>query len=163
MEIEAAIQDGLDHVHMLVDTIGKRPTGFAGERRAAQYLCEQLQRWGLVDVGTEPFAARSWDFEVCRLESGTMEPIEGLPIEFSASTPPGGLEAELLVYESSDHVRSGEMAGKIVLVYGGMPADEVLLGGDLFHHLPGRVGGSAEERSSALRVITVRIEDPPRS
>ena len=129
MEIEAAIQDGMDHVHMLVDTIGKRPTGFAGERRAAQYLCEQLQRWGLVDVGTEPFAARSWDFEVCRLESGTMEPIEGLPVEFSASTPPGGLEAELLVYESPDHVRSGEMAGKIVLVYGGMPADEVLLEG----------------------------------
>ena len=129
MEIEAAVQDGLDHVQMLVDTIGKRPTGFAGERRAAQYLCEQLQRWGLVDVGTEPFAARSWDFEVCRLESGTMEPIEGLPIEFSASTPPGGLEAELLVYESPDHVRSGEMTGKIVLVYGGMPADEVLLEG----------------------------------
>ena len=129
MEIDEAIQDGLDHVHMLADTIGKRPTGFAGERRAAQYLCEQLQRWGLVGVGTEPFAARSWDFEVCRLESGTMEPIEGLPVEFSASPPAGGLEAELLVCESPDHVRIGEIAGKIILVYGGMPTDEVLLEG----------------------------------
>jgi aminopeptidase YwaD len=129
MFIEPTIRDGMDHVHMLVDTIGKRPTGFAGERRAAGYLCEQLASWGLMDVRTEPFAARSWDFDTCRLESGSMQPLEGLPIEFSASTGPGGVEGELLVYEDPGDVRSEELGGKIVLVHGGMPADEVLLEG----------------------------------
>ena len=129
MFIEPTIRDGMDHVHMLVDTIGKRPTGFAGERRAAAYLCEQLASWGLEDVGTEPFEARSWDFDACRLESGSMEPLEGLPIEFSGSTGAGGVEGELLVYEDPGDVRTEELAGKIVLVHGGMPADEVLLEG----------------------------------
>ena len=129
MEIDASIRDGMDHVRMLTDTIGKRPTGFAGERRAAQYLAEQLESWGLEQVATEPFAAQSWDFEVCRLES-TLGPMEALPIEFTGATPPGGIEAELLVCESPADAEAGELAGKIVLVNGGLPADEVLLEGE---------------------------------
>ena len=167
MQIEESIQDGMNHVRVLVDEIGKRPTGFAGERRAARYLCEQLESWGLADVGTEPFAARSWDFEVCRLESGDMEPIEGLPIEYSGSTPPGGVEAELLVYESPADVQVGELAGKIVLVYGGIPEDEVLVEGrpagfiqvtdkrTAYHH----IYGPTRPLAGKLPMLTLGLDD----
>ena len=129
MKIDAAIGDGMEHVRMLVDTIGKRPTGFEGERRAAEYMCGQLDSWGLVDVATEPFEARSWDYQVCRVETDATGPREAVPVEFTASTPPEGIEAELVVFEHSGDVRAGELTGKIALVMGGLPSDEVVLGG----------------------------------
>ena len=129
MEIDASIGDGMEHVRMLVDTIGKRPTGFAGERRAAEYMCEQLTSWGLVDVGTEPFEARSWDYEVCRVESEATGPLEAVPVEFTASTPPEGVEAELVVFEDTGDVKARELTGRIALVMAGLPSDEVVLEG----------------------------------
>ena len=119
------IGDGLEHVRYLADTIGKRPTGSAGERRAAEYQCEQLKSWGCEEVGSEEFAARSWDFEVCTVSCDSLGEIAALPIEFSASTPAGGVEAELIVCEKPD--ACPEIAGKIALFYGGLPDNQVLL------------------------------------
>ena len=120
------IGDGLDHVRYLADTIGKRPTGFAGEIRAAEYQCEQLEKWGCEGVGTEEFAARSWDFDLCRVSCGPLGEIEALPIEFSASTPAGGIEAELAVCEKAD-ADAARIAGKIALFYNGLPDGKALL------------------------------------
>ena len=120
------IGDGLDHVRYLADTIGKRPTGFAGEIRAAEYQCEQLEKWGCEGVGTEEFAARSWDFDLCRVSCGPLGEIEALPIEFSASTPAGGIEAELAVCEKAD-ADAARIAGKIALFYNGLPEETALL------------------------------------
>ena len=122
----ADIGDGLDHVRFLADTIGKRITGSDGERRAAEYQCQRLQEWGCVDVGTEPFAARGWDFETCIVACDELSSVEALPIEFSASTPAGGTEAELVVCEKAAGA-GADIAGKIALFYGGLPDAQVLL------------------------------------
>ena len=123
------IGDGLNHVRALADDIGKRPTGFPGEARAAAYLCEQLRGWGLQGVDTEPFAARSWDFDHCEVAAGSLGTLAALPIEFSASTPAAGITGELLVCESPGDVTTAEIRDRIVLVLGGLPAAEVLLSG----------------------------------
>ncbi|MCY3760634.1 MAG: M28 family peptidase [Gemmatimonadetes bacterium] len=117
--------DGLEHVRYLADTIGKRPTGFAGEIRAAGYQCEQLEKWGCEGVGTEEFPARSWDFDLCRVSCGPLGEIEALPIEFSASTPAGGLEAALEVREKPE-ADSG-LEGRIALFCNGLPDGKALL------------------------------------
>lgn len=122
------IGDGMEHVKALA-AIGKRPTGFEGERKAAEYLCAQLEEWGLAGVGTEEFAARSWDFEVCRVEADGGGMLDALPIEFSASTGEEGVEGELVVFENPGDIESAEIQGKIVLTQGGVPAAEVLLDG----------------------------------
>ncbi len=126
MSDNLVIGDGLDHVRYLVDTIGKRPTGFEGERRAADYQSQQLKKWGCEGVGTEAFAARSWDFEVCKVDCDQLGSIEALPIEFSASTPREGVEAELVVCEKPDEV-GARIAGRIALFYNGLPDEKVLL------------------------------------
>ena len=118
--------DGMEHVRMLADVIGKRPTGFEGEGRAAEYLCDQLERWGLIDVGVERFRTLSWDYDVCTLTAYDVGPIEVEPVQFSGSTPPDGVDAELIVYESPDDVRYDEMAGKVALVYGSVPKGDGL-------------------------------------
>ena len=122
------IGDGMEHVEALA-AIGKRPTGFEGERKAAEYLCAQLEEWGLAGVGTEEFAARSWDFEICRVEADGIGMLEALPIEFSASTAENGVEGELVVYENPGDLAGAELQGKIVLTQGGVPAAESLLDG----------------------------------
>lgn len=127
MNIAPNIPDGMDHVYMLADTIGKRPTGSDGERRAADYLCQQLRHWGLEQVGTEAFPARSWDFDICRVECEALGQIESLPIEFSASTPDAGIEAELIVFESPGDFDPSAASGKIALFYQDLPADDLLL------------------------------------
>ena len=117
--------DGLEHVRYLADTIGKRPTGFPGEIRAAEYQCEQLEKWGCEGVGTEEFPARSWDFDLCRVSCDPLGEIEALPIEFSASTPAGGLEAALAVREKPEV--DSELEGRIALFYNGLPDEKALL------------------------------------
>jgi aminopeptidase YwaD len=121
------IGDGLEHVRYLADTIGKRVTGSEGEQRAAQYQCEQLQKWGCVDVRREAFPARGWDFERCSVHCDELGILEALPIEFSGSTAAGGVEAQLLVCEKGSDVDGAEIAGKIVLFCGGLPGAQILL------------------------------------
>ncbi len=122
------VEDGLNHVRVLSEEIGKRPTGFAGEARAAAYLCEQLSGWGLKDVGTEPFSTCSWDFDRCELRCETLGSLPALPVEFSASTPAGGVRGELVVFEHPGDV-GGDIKGRIVLVAGGIPTAARLLDG----------------------------------
>ena len=168
MNIAPHIPDGMDHVYMLADTIGKRPTGFDGERRAADYLCQQLRDWGLEQVGTEPFPARSWDFDLCRLHCEALGDIEALPIEFSGSTPGAGIEAELVVYESPADFDPAAAAGKIALFYGGLPADNLLLQSNVAAVIlcdPGRslawhqIIGYTRPLAGALPMITLGFAD----
>jgi hypothetical protein len=127
MSSSLVLGDGLNHVRHFVDTIGKRITGSEGERRAAEYQCQRLQAWGCEDVRCEPFAARGWDFDVCRVNCDELGTVEALPIEFSASTPAGGTEAELVVCEKAADVAAEQIAGKIALFCGGLPEADVLL------------------------------------
>ena len=64
-------------------------------------------------MGTEEFPARSWDFDLCRVSCDPLGEIEALPIEFSASTPAGGLEAALEVREKPEV--DSELEGRIAL------------------------------------------------
>lgn len=93
MNDHPTVGDGLVHVRYLADTIGKRVTGSKGERRAAEYQCQQLVEWGCEDVGTEEFPARGWDFETCTVQCDELGTLEALPIEFSGSTPVDGTHA----------------------------------------------------------------------
>ncbi len=128
MRNNVIIGDGLNHVRYLAETIGKRPTGSLSERRAAEYQCKQLQKWGCEGVRTETFAARGWDFETCTVYCDELGYIEALPIEFSASTPAGGMEAELVICEKPD-IMAEQISGRIALFYGALPDTQILLAG----------------------------------
>jgi aminopeptidase YwaD len=124
---DGRIGDGMEHVQVLAGEIGKRNTGSEGERRAAEYMCEQLKSWGFAEVGTEPFQAKGWDFECCSLEAEGIGTLDALPIEYSGSTLEEGVEGELVVCESPGDVEMVEVRDRILLVNGGIPAAAALL------------------------------------
>jgi len=122
------IGDGMEHVKALA-AIGTRRTGSEGERRAAEYLCAQLRDWGLSDVGTEEFPARTWDFETCQVRADGVGALDALPIEFSGSTGRGGVEGQLVVFEIPEDVGGEQIRDRIVLTQGSVPDAEALLDG----------------------------------
>ncbi|MFA6110372.1 MAG: M20/M25/M40 family metallo-hydrolase [Candidatus Latescibacterota bacterium] len=122
------VGDGMEHVRALA-AVGKRPTGFAGEARAAEYLCGRLRQWGLANVAVEEFPARSWDFDTCRVHADGLGELAALPVEFSGATGVEGVAGELLVVEDSASVDPFTIRGRVVLTLGQVPAGSLLLDG----------------------------------
>jgi len=113
---------GLDHVRILCDEIGPRGSGSEGDRRAAEYIASRLVGYGLSAVAQEPFEALGWAYSKASFRA--LKPNLGrcdcLPVEFSASTPEGGLEAELTFLGSMEELGSQRVEGRVVMLYGGL-------------------------------------------
>ncbi|MGH2348389.1 MAG: M28 family peptidase [bacterium] len=86
------------HVAVLSQQIGPRPAGSANDARGADYIADQFRRLGYA-VERQQFPFRY--FEETQAPSLTVltpaqGPIRLITLEFSASTAPDGLEAELV-------------------------------------------------------------------
>ncbi len=85
------------HVQHLAGVIGPRVAGTAGERQAAEYLAGQLRQYGYgVEFHSFPFPF----FEARQVQAQVIGPsprsITAQALFLSISTPPGGIEAELV-------------------------------------------------------------------
>ncbi len=84
------------HVQHLAGVIGPRVSGTPGERQAAEYLTAQLRQFGYqVESHTYQFPY----FEARRVEVqpvGAPRPVPSQSLFFSAPTPAGGLEADVV-------------------------------------------------------------------
>lgn len=110
----------------LTDTYGARLSGSQNLSRAIHWSVETMKADGLENVHTEPVMVPKWVRG--REEAAIIDPphhdLAILGLGGTVSTPPGGLEADVLVVSSFDDLRSraSEARGKIVLfdvMYGG--------------------------------------------
>jgi carboxypeptidase Q len=110
----------------LTDTFGARLSGSANLARAIQWAAQTMKSDGLENVRTEPVMVPRWVRG--REEAEVIDPprhdLPILGLGGTVGTPAGGLEADLLVVNSFDELRSraSEARGKIVLfdvAYGG--------------------------------------------
>jgi carboxypeptidase Q len=110
----------------LTDTFGARLSGSGNLARAIQWAARTMKADGLENVRTEPVSVPRWVRG--REEASIIDPphhdLAILGLGGTVSTPPGGLEADLLVVNSFDELRgrASEARGKIVLfdvTYGG--------------------------------------------
>src|SRR4030095_16815466 len=100
----------------LTDTFGARLSGSPNLSRAIQWSVQTMKADGLENVRTEPVMVPRW--------VRGHEEAEIIDHGGTVATPPGGLEADLIVVSSFDDLRSraSEARGKIVLfdvMYGG--------------------------------------------
>ncbi|MFO8079128.1 MAG: hypothetical protein R6V07_02375, partial [Armatimonadota bacterium] len=99
MPIFDASADNIDnHLQMLCRDIGNRLAATEAERRAAEYVAEQMENFGLANVTLETFPFHVWGYETARVDvlSGEERSIECIPVANSRPTPDEGIEAEVV-------------------------------------------------------------------
>lgn len=108
-------------VEALTTRFGPRPAGQESERRAAAWGAERLKAMGFTNVRIEEFPLVPW---VRVSESGEIvgqfpQPLAVHMLGGSNSTPPEGVEADAVIFETLQDLRdapAGSLNGKIAVV-----------------------------------------------
>ena len=103
----------------LTDTFGARPSGSENMSRAIDWAVDTLKADGFENVRREPVMVPRWirGRESAEIVDPPRHDIAMLGLGGTVATPPGGIEAEVLVVGSFDDLRSrsAEARGRIVL------------------------------------------------
>lgn len=110
----------------LTTEIGPRLAGTEQEARARDWAVEQLEALGFENVRVEPFKLDLWTrgssvFEEVSIVAPYPQPLYATSLGGAASTPEGGLEAEVVFFRSFDELLAfddteNSLAGKIVFI-----------------------------------------------
>lgn len=104
---------------MLTDTVGHRLSGSPQLDRAIEWAVDEMNRDGLENVHTEPVMVPKWvrGSESAEMVEPARHSIAMLGLGGSAATPPGGIEAQVLVVRSFEDLdaRAAQARGRIVL------------------------------------------------
>lgn len=108
-----------DRLAELTDTYGARLSGSANLDRAIAWAVETMKKDGLENVHTERVMIPRWvrGNESLEIVDPPQHVIPMLGLGGSVATPPGGIEADVIVVSNGDELakRSPEAKGKIVL------------------------------------------------
>jgi hypothetical protein len=105
--------------HQELDAMGMRATGSAVHERYIDQLHDRLARAGVRSLHTEPVAIDRWTTTAWALEipggahKGAIATASYMP--YSGSTPPHGVDGDLVVVDATKPVPRGSLAGKIAL------------------------------------------------
>jgi carboxypeptidase Q len=119
--IKAATADSAawNRLAELTDGFGHRLSGSEALERAIDWIIERMKQDGLQNVRGEPVMVPRWvrGQERAELRQPRYQNLPMLGLGGSISTPPGGIEAEVLVVSSFDELkaRAADARGKIVL------------------------------------------------
>lgn len=103
----------------MTDTFGHRLSGSENLERAVSWAVETMKTDGLENVHTEPVTVPRWirGAESAEIVDPPRHPMAMIGLGGTVGTPPGGIEAEVLVVTSFDDLRakSARARGRIVL------------------------------------------------
>ncbi|MFO7612103.1 MAG: M28 family metallopeptidase [Clostridia bacterium] len=110
----------LETIKILSAEDGGRIAGFAGEKAAAEYIAGRFREMGL-EVSEQSFPIKSFTCNSVSVDviSEAGKKIEGAKaLTYSAATPPGGIEAELisLGFGTAEEYKDKDAEGKIALM-----------------------------------------------
>ncbi|MDX1508638.1 MAG: hypothetical protein R3358_10195 [Woeseiaceae bacterium] len=120
---DAAMQDTIawELVESLVNEVGPRPAGSAGDVAAVAWALEKLESLGFENVRAEPVVVPHWDRGTIdvRIASPFAQPLVAVSLGGSPGTPAEGIQAEVVRVESLAALRdltSDDLTGKIAFV-----------------------------------------------
>mgnify|MGYP001813123537 FL=1 len=125
--VELLVHKGLEDtvgyafVRDLTTEVGPRLAGSEAEARARSWSTQKLAELGFANIRTEPFTIPYWSRRVDRgsIVSPAPQNMVITALGGSTSTPPGGVEAEVIRFESMRELRAASsdiVAGKIVFI-----------------------------------------------
>lgn len=160
------------HVQHLAGVIGPRPAGTPSERQAADYLAGQLRQYG---YPVELHAFQFPFFEARRVEVqqvGATRAIPGQALFYSAPTPAGGLEADLVpvgLGQAADF-EGRRVTGAIALIERGTitfrdkvanAAGRGAVAAIVYNNQAGIVSGTLQGRSE-IPAVTIALDEGKR-
>ncbi len=124
---ELLIQAGLDDtvgyafVRGLTTEVGSRLAGSEAEERARNWATQELAELGFANVRTEPFTIPYWSRRVdqASIVAPAPQAMVITALGGSTSTPPGGIEAEVVRFENMNELSAASsdvVTGKIVFI-----------------------------------------------
>jgi len=126
--IDGALKDDLAFrlVESLTTEVGPRLAGSAQEARARDWAVRKLKELGFRNVHVEPFKVRRWTrgAEYAAITSPFPQKLHVTALGNSAATPKGGVEAEIVRFETLTELEAAPatgLKGKIVFVDEKMP------------------------------------------
>lgn len=158
------------HVQHLAGVIGPRVAGTAAERQAAEYLAAQLRQYGYaVEFHTFPFPFFEARQVQAQIVSASPRSITAQALLLSPSTPPGGLEAEVIPagIGRPEDFEGRRVTGAIVLVERGTltfrekAANAAARGAGaivVYNNQPGIVAGTLQ-RPTDIPAVAISQED----
>jgi len=111
-----------DFVEGITTEIGPRQAGTEAELRGRRWAMQWLNERGFENVADEPFTMETWvpgDIARARVTAPFEQDLVILPLGTSAATPEGGLEAEVVFFETAADLADapdGSLAGKIAYI-----------------------------------------------
>jgi len=110
-----------DVTESLSTEVGARPQGSPGMDRARDWGVAKLKALGFENVHVETFETESWlrGPESAEVVAPYPQKLQILGLGRSSPTPPGGLEAEIVLFKTLDEMLAqppGALAGKIAVV-----------------------------------------------
>ncbi|OYU69786.1 MAG: peptidase M28 family protein [Alphaproteobacteria bacterium PA2] len=105
----------------LTTEVGARSVGTPAIVRAKDWGLAKLTALGFENVHAEPFTSRAWvrGAESAEVVSPFPQKLSILGLGWSSSTPPGGLEAEVVLFKSLQELQAqpvGALKGKIAVI-----------------------------------------------
>lgn len=105
----------------LTTEVGARSVGTPAIVRAKDWGLAKLTALGFENVHAEPFTSRAWvrGAESAEVVSPFPQKLSILGLGWSSSTPPGGLEAEIVLFKSLQELQAqpvGALKGKIAVI-----------------------------------------------
>ena len=156
---DAALKDDYawDITEGLTTEVGQRLAGTEAEARARDWAVAKLKAMGFANVRIEPFDMPVWvrGDERAEILSPFPQKLAITALGNSGATPPQGLEAELVAFDSVDALTAAPdeaVRGKIVFVTHAMPRTQDGSGYGLFG-APRRQGPTIASRKGAAAIV----------
>jgi carboxypeptidase Q len=160
---DAALRDDYawDIVEGLTTEVGQRLAGTEAEARARDWAVRKLRALGFANVRIEPFDMPVWvrGEEKAWITAPFPQPLVVSALGNSGATPPQGIEAELVGFDTIDQLIAAPDAavrGKIVFVSHAMPRTQDGSGYGVFGRAR-REGPTVASRKGALAIVVRSI------
>lgn len=142
----------------LADEVGPRLAGSEGDRRAVAWAIAKLRALGFADVRAEKVSVPVWvrGREEARVVGAASQPLAITALGWSASTPEGGIEADVLEVSSLEEADAlGDRArGKIVFY--NVPTERAKDGHGYGKAVPVRFAGPQKAEKAGAAAVLIR-------
>jgi hypothetical protein len=161
-----ASHGAVDAVSSLTTEVGARLAGSPADKLAVAWAIHAMEERGLTNVHAEPVKVPTWQrgVETASIVSPVPHVLAVTALGWSGATPPKGIEAEVVRFESLDALKSADakaVAGKIAFI--DVKMERTASGKGYGDAVPARGAGPAEAKKKGALAVVIRSIGTDRS